>query len=113
MEQDLSAVMCQTGQHLQNVRQALKHWRIQVRRQDYPHCSFSATTIMPDRMLTTLTSKRSLRSAEDLRKGLSPPWDFTEEYADEVLQLLARLDASAEAECKCGEAEKQERKRQV
>ena len=113
MEQDLSAVMRRTGQHLQNVRQALEHWRIQVRRRDYPHCSFSATTIMPDRTLTTLASKRSLRSAEDLRKGLSPPWDFTEEYADEVLQLLARLDASAEAERKRGEAEKQERKRQV
>ena len=113
MEQDLSAVMRRTGQHLQSVRQALEHWRIQVRRRDYPHCSFSATTIMPDRTLTTLASKRSLRSAEDLRKQLSPPWDFAEEYADEVLQLLTRLDANAEAERKRGEAEKQERKRQV
>ena len=88
MAQDVSAVTRRVGQHLQDVWQALERWHIQTRCRDYPHCSFTATTIMPDRTLTTLASNRSLKTEDDLKNGLSPPWDFADEYAAEVLQLL-------------------------
>ena len=113
MAQDVGAVARRAGQHLQDVRQALERWRIQTRRRDYPHCSFTATTIMPDRMLTTLASNRSLKTEDDLKNGLSPLWDFADEYADEVLQLLVRLDANAETERLHSEVEKQAHKGQV
>ena len=68
---------------------------------------------MPDHTLTTLASNRSLKTEDDLKNGLSPPWDFADEYADEVLRLLVRLDANAETERLRSEAEKQAHKRQV
>ena len=113
MAQDVSAVTRRAGQHLQDVRQALEHWHIQTCRRDYPHCSFTATTIMLDRTLTTLASNRSLKTEDDLKNGLSPLWDFADEYAAEVLRLLVRLDANTETERLCSEVEKQARKRQV
>ena len=64
-------------------------------------------------MLTTLASNRSLKTEDDLKNGLSPLWDFADEYTAEVPRLLVRLDANAETERLRSEAEKQACKRQV
>lgn len=86
-----------TQQHLQDVRHALRDWRVKTRRHDFPHSTFTATAILPDPVLTTIASNRQLKTSDDLRLSLPTPWAFIDRYGQQVLNLVAKLDANDRA----------------
>lgn len=79
------------GEHLKNIRLALENWRLNTKMRRYSPSSFTAVVILPDKNLTTLASKR-LKTLDDLKAALSPPWIFADRHGQEVLDLLKKMD---------------------
>ncbi|KAI0634115.1 P-loop containing nucleoside triphosphate hydrolase protein [Trametes polyzona] len=79
--------------HLRNVKAALKAWRLQTRRDKYAGTSLKAENILPDRNLQTIAShRRGIKTVEDLRRILKPPWAFVDVHGPDVLHLVQKLD---------------------
>ncbi|KAI0744526.1 P-loop containing nucleoside triphosphate hydrolase protein [Earliella scabrosa] len=78
------------GQHLKNVKTALAEWRREIRRSKYKHTSLKTTNILPDVNLRTIASnRRGIKTVEDLRAILRPPWALLDIHGAEVLQLIS------------------------
>ena len=53
---------------------------------------FTATAILPDMVLTTITSNCQLKMSDDLRLSLPASWAFVDRYGQQVLDLVAKFD---------------------
>ncbi|KAI9459547.1 hypothetical protein HD554DRAFT_2176944 [Boletus coccyginus] len=86
-----------TQQHLQDIRHVLWDWCVKTQCHDFPHSMFTTTTILPDPVLTTIASNRQLKMSDDLQLSLPTSWAFIERYGQQVLNLVAKLDANDHA----------------
>lgn len=76
-------------EHLKNVKAHLLKWR----REAYRGTSLKADNVLPDRALQTIASnRRGIKTIEDLRPHLKPPWPLLDAHGTEVLQLVKKLD---------------------
>ncbi|CDO69447.1 hypothetical protein BN946_scf184817.g7 [Trametes cinnabarina] len=84
-------------EHLKHIKTELRAWRVKIRRLKYAGTSLKADNILPDRTLQTIASQqRGIKTIDDLRPLLKPPWPFLELHGDEVLQLVKKLDEEDE-----------------
>lgn len=95
------------GQHLKNVRTALETWRFKLRSRNYAHSPFTPAILLPNPTLTTLASNAHIKMLNDMTTHLNPPWFLATRHGQEVIDLLAKLDAD---EKKSREREKLERR---
>lgn len=77
-------------EHLKNARSALDSWRINTYLKDYGSTSLTPEVLLPDKMLTSLASKRA-KTVEEIAVLVST-WAFVEEHAADVLRILTRVD---------------------
>ncbi|KAF8141803.1 P-loop containing nucleoside triphosphate hydrolase protein [Boletus edulis] len=68
-------------QHLQDVRHALLSWRRRMAICDFPHACFTSAVLLPDPILSTLASKRSLTTLNKIHTLLPISWAFVDQYA--------------------------------
>lgn len=104
-----------TNQHLKDVQEGLRKWRVTARRRLYPFSSLSAMNLLPDRAVQTIAShRRGCKSIEGLRRVLKPPWIFLDEHGGEVIELVTALDTAHEQRRKDAvEAQKRAREEAV
>ncbi|KAJ6448998.1 hypothetical protein C8R45DRAFT_1224523 [Mycena sanguinolenta] len=94
------------GEHLKDAQAALKDWRTRTFLRQYANSPFTDVGILPDKILTTLASKR-IRSLDEMTEKLSVPWMLSGRHGEEVIQLLKCLDdARREQKAKASQAKK-------
>ena len=87
------------GKHLKNVRAALTNWRFYLKSEKYPLGPFIATVILPDPILTTLTSNAHLHIVDDIEVVLAKTlWTMAQQHRQEVLGLLKKPNDAEKAE---------------
>ncbi|KAJ7456331.1 hypothetical protein B0H11DRAFT_1642783, partial [Mycena galericulata] len=79
------------AEHLQDARAALVSWRTRTFFKRYSTSSFTDVGILPDKILTTLASKR-IRSLDEMAEKLTVPWMFAQRHGEEVIELLREVD---------------------
>ena len=79
------------GSHLRACRQALTIWREDTVDRDHPFSAFRGTTILPDKMLTTLASRSGIKTIDDIRAA-APGWPYLADYGADVLKVLGEVD---------------------
>ena len=94
------------GQHLKNVRTALETWCFKLRSRNYAHSLFTPAILLLNPTLMTLASNACIKTLNDMMTHLNPPWFLAMRHGQEVINLLAKLDAD---EKKSQEREKLER----
>lgn len=80
------------AEHLADCRKALQDWRQQTWRNKFSSCAFRDTTLLPDKNLTTLASRASIKTVTDIHHEV-PDWPFADMYGEDVLNILASVDA--------------------
>ena len=82
------------GAHREAAIEALKEWCLEMVRGKYKLSSFSEECILSDDMLASLVRDATLNSVEAVTaKLVDPPWVFAPRHAQDVLAILARVDA--------------------
>ena len=94
------------GQHLKNVRTALEMWCFKLQSRNYAHSLFTPAILLLNPTLMTLASNAGIKMLNDMTTHLNPPWFLATRHGQEVIDLLAKLDAD---EKKSWESEKLER----
>ena len=82
------------GEHLTNARLLLEHWRFKTKRDCYTLGSLTASAILPDSILRTLASHKNIKTLDDMKTVLNPPWILMAVHGQEVIHLLQILDKS-------------------
>ncbi|KAI0371404.1 P-loop containing nucleoside triphosphate hydrolase protein [Pilatotrama ljubarskyi] len=101
-----------TGDHLKNVKEQLRAWRRDTRRKVYKHTSLKADNILPEATLRTIASqRRSVKTVEDLKTILKPPWPFVEVHGDEILHLVKRLNEEYDSQRRAATLEARENRK--
>lgn len=100
------------GQHLKNVRTALETWRVKLRNRKYPSSPFTPATLLPNSTLTTLASNARIKTPNDMVALLNPPWFLAARHGQEVIDLLAKLDADDKENREREKLERREAKKQ-
>ena len=85
-------------QHLANVRAALEHRHFKTKHNHYSLGSVTAEAILPNPILTTLTSNAHICTVEDMVTVINPPWIMAWQHGEDVLKLLKSLDDAAREE---------------
>ncbi|KAF8064097.1 P-loop containing nucleoside triphosphate hydrolase protein [Lyophyllum atratum] len=81
------------GDHLKDARAALEAWRFDVKRNRYTPSPFTAATILPDPVITTLASN-GVGSVDDIPVLLKATvWPLVHRHGQEVLAVLRQIDA--------------------
>jgi len=107
---DIPAGHC-VQQHLQDAQDMLLSWRRSTALYDFPHACFTLAILLPDPILSALTSKHSLTTINSLQTSLPCPWVFAEKYGEEILAVVKKLDKDydmkrmADKETQCIESE--------
>lgn len=91
-QQDSQTVSRRVQQHLQDVWAVLLSWWYYIASQDFLHACFTSVVILPDPVLTTITSNCNLTSLDHLQCSLPTLWAFAERYGNEVLALVKTID---------------------
>ncbi|KAJ7745181.1 P-loop containing nucleoside triphosphate hydrolase protein [Mycena maculata] len=100
------------GEHLQDARSALVSWRTRTFLNKYSFSPFTDTGILPDKILTTLASKR-IRTLDEMAEKLPIPWMFAQRHGQEVIDLLKRIDqVRREGIAKAAEVKKAEKRKE-
>lgn len=99
------------GEHLKNVRSALENWRFKIKMCQYSPGPFLSMAILPDKTLTTLASNARIKTIDDMKEVLNPPWIFVERHGQEVLDMLKRLDEADKEDRERTKADKKAAKR--
>jgi len=89
---DSQTVSCQVQRHLQDMQSALLSWWHCITAQDFLHACFTFAVILPDPIVTTIASNCNLTTLNHLQHTLPTPWAFTEQYGEEVLELVRCVD---------------------
>jgi len=86
-----------TGTHLTARRQALENWRYDCWKKDYWFCSWGATGILSDLMLSKLASSIKIETVDNLLEATAD-WSYMSKYGHEVLLLLKDIDRKQQRE---------------
>ncbi|KAF7326134.1 Bloom syndrome [Mycena kentingensis (nom. inval.)] len=102
--------------HLVDAKAALRGLCSKIMRRDYPGGPFTSDMLMSDEALRTLAYNR-YTTLDEMASGLkNRPWGFMDEYGQEVLDILGRLDRDElerrEAERLEKEQEKEQREKE-
>ncbi|KAJ7875583.1 P-loop containing nucleoside triphosphate hydrolase protein [Mycena olivaceomarginata] len=101
------------GQHLQDARDALGSWRTRTFLRRYSTSPFTDVGILPDKILTSLASKR-IRSLDEMAEKLAVPWMFSQRHGEEVIEVLRRLDhARLEQKAQAAQAKKAAKRKET
>ncbi|KAJ7812305.1 hypothetical protein B0H14DRAFT_2857217, partial [Mycena olivaceomarginata] len=101
------------GQHLQDARDALGSWRTCTFLGRYSTSPFTDVGILPDKILTSLASKR-IRSLDEMAEKLAVPWMFSQRHGEEVIEVLRRLDhARLEQKAQAAQAKKAAKRKET
>jgi hypothetical protein len=114
MERSKDGLSTRRGQHLQDVRGALEHWRFKTKRDCYSPSSVTAVTILPDPILTTLASNARIRTIDDIESSINPPWIMARRHGGEILLIMKSIDdAERETREQAKQTKAAERKRET
>jgi hypothetical protein len=86
-----------SGPRLVMRREALKTWRYDQWKKDYPLCSWGAVGVMPDHVVSKLASFIKIETMDDLLEAVSD-WGYASKYGDDVLSLLKATDDKHQSE---------------
>jgi hypothetical protein len=101
------------GQHLQDARDALGSWRTRTFLRRYSTSPFTDVGILPDKILTSLASKR-IRSLDEMAEKLAVPWMFSQRHGEEVIEVLRCLDhARLEQKAQAAQAKKAAKRKET
>ena len=100
------------GQHLKNIQTALETWRVKLQNRKYPSSPFTPATLLPNSTLTTLASNARIKTPNDMVALLNPPWFLAARHGQEVIDLLAKLDADDKENREREKLERREAKKQ-
>ncbi len=79
------------GEHLKMARTFLESWRRQCWWTQYQNCAFGPEAILPNKIMTAFASQAAIETLDDINRAV-PDWDFIEEYGEEVLKTVRRVD---------------------
>jgi len=82
------------GEHRKLARATLEYWRGKVLKERYPHCSYTAVAILPDKVLSRLAAYVHRTMDDVSQMGLL--WALASVHGGEVLQLLKSVDDDQE-----------------
>jgi superfamily II DNA helicase RecQ len=97
MERSKDGPSTRRGEHLQNARKVLEHWRFNTKQTRYTLGSVTAEVIMPNPTLTTLASNARIRTIDDMEAMLNPLWIMARRHGEEVLGILHEIDEQEKA----------------
>ena len=100
------------GQHLKNVRTTLETWRFKLQSRNYAHSLFTPAILLPNPTLTTLASNARIKTLNDMTTLLNPLWFLATRHGQEVIDLLAKLDADEKNSREHEKLERREAKKQ-
>ncbi|THV04363.1 P-loop containing nucleoside triphosphate hydrolase protein [Dendrothele bispora CBS 962.96] len=85
-----TALKARRGEHRKAAQATLKHWRSKTLKKVYPHCAYTAEAILPENVLKRLAGYVH-ETLDDIEK-MGLVWVLAEDHADEVLEVLKRVD---------------------
>ncbi|KAG8915191.1 hypothetical protein FRC00_006706 [Tulasnella sp. 408] len=91
------------GQHLRALKTGLRLWRNTVYEMEFSDGIHLQTVIMPDKVLSMLASAKNVTELSDFAR-LKLKWPLKKVYGEEVIRVLANIEAS-EVGRKAGEKE--------
>lgn len=85
------------GNRLTARRRVLEVWRYDCWKRNYQLCSWGATGVMPDSVLSKLALSIKIETIDDLLEAVSD-WGYGSKYGHEVLPLLKDADSKQQLE---------------
>ncbi|TBU51628.1 hypothetical protein BD310DRAFT_982436 [Dichomitus squalens] len=77
------------GTHLKTMKTALIDWQYTTQCIRYKFSSLKAENILPNGALTTIASLcRDLKTIQDLKRVLNPPWPHVDNHGEELLKIV-------------------------
>lgn len=82
------------GRHREAALEALRAWRLHIVLTIYADTPISAKGLLSDDMVRLLAHDARLKTVSDIEHRLcDPPWIFAQEHGEDVLAVLAEVDA--------------------
>lgn len=80
-----------TGEWLSTAHTTLETWRDSVWEELYSSCIWGPTTLLPDKVLTSLATWHKLKDVDGIRENL-PEWSYAATHGRDVLHALQPVD---------------------
>lgn len=103
---------CRRAERLESCRNTLTSWRTRTWVANFKLCAWGPEALMADTVLTKLASRARLKTIVDVEREI-PEWSWVGRYGEEVLALLATIDAAWHEEKEQEKAEKKAKRKRI